>query len=166
MNNLKLLLSVVFIGCSICLSAQKAEEAVSVVNATVAGASDAAESDSGKVVFLGKADFLNKIYDYKKNPDKWVYEGKLPCIIDFYADWCGPCRKVSPILKELADEYKGKVLVYKIDVDKEKELAAVFDVRSIPAYLFIPADGMPQTGVGSLPREYFVKVINEFLLKK
>jgi thioredoxin len=166
MNNFKLLLSVVFLVSSICLSAQQTEEVTSAVNDTVASVSDNNVADSGKVVFLDKAGFLKKIYDYKKNPDKWVYEGKLPCIIDFYADWCGPCRQVSPILRELAKEYKGQVLIYKIDVDKERELAAAFDVRSIPAYLFIPADREPQTGIGSLPREYFVKVINEFLLQK
>jgi thioredoxin len=118
------------------------------------------------VVVLNKADFLNRVWNYEKNPDKWVYEGSLPCIIDFYADWCGPCRRVSPILKELAKEYRGKITVYKIDVDKERELASVFQVKSIPAYLFIPLEGEPQTGIGALPRDYFVKAINDFLLKK
>jgi thioredoxin len=118
------------------------------------------------VVVLNKAGFLSRVWNYEKNPDKWVYEGSLPCIIDFYADWCGPCRTVSPILKELAKEYQGKIMVYKIDVDRERELASVFQVKSIPAYLFIPVEGEPQTGVGALPRNYFVKAINEFLLKK
>jgi thioredoxin len=118
------------------------------------------------VVVLNRTGFLKKIWNYEKNPDQWVYEGKLPCIIDFYADWCGPCRRVSPILKELAKEYQGKILVYKIDVDKEREIASVFQVNGIPAYLFIPVKGEPQTGSGALPRDYFVKAINDFLLKK
>jgi thioredoxin len=118
------------------------------------------------VVFLNKAGFLEKVWNYEKNPDKWVYEGNVPCIIDFYADWCPPCRKVSPVLKELAKEYEGKIIVYKIDVDKERELASVFQVKNIPAYLFIPVQGDPQTGVGALPRDYFVKAIDDFLLKK
>jgi thioredoxin len=120
----------------------------------------------GDVILLSKADFLKKVYNYEKNPDKWVYEGDLPCIIDFYADWCGPCRKTAPVLKELAEEYKGKVLIYKIDVMQEKELASIFQVSSIPAYLFIPKTGDPQTGVGAMPRSNFVDVINRFLLSE
>ena len=124
------------------------------------------EDDStGEVVVLNKEDFLKKIYNYEKNKEEWVYEGSLPCIIDFYADWCGPCKKVEPILKELAKDYKGKVLIYKINTDKERELAAAFGIRSIPTYLFIPAKGDPQSASGALPRETFVKVIDEFLLK-
>ena len=122
------------------------------------------QADS-EVIVLNKADFLKRVWDYKKNPDKWVYEGALPCINDFYADWCGPCRRVEPVIKELSKEYKGKVLFYKINVDEERELAAVFQVSSIPAYLFVPATGDPQSGVGSYSREFFVKAISDFLLK-
>ncbi|MDR2145003.1 MAG: thiol reductase thioredoxin [Tannerella sp.] len=125
-----------------------------------------AAADRGEVIVLSKADFLASVWNYEKNSDKWVYEGKLPCVIDFYADWCGPCRRVAPIMKELAKEYKGKVLFYKIDVDNERELASVFQVSSIPSYLFIPATGDPQTGVGAYSRDFFVKAINDFLLKK
>jgi thioredoxin len=118
------------------------------------------------VVVLNKADFFEKIYNYEKNPTEWIYEGNLPCIIDFYADWCMPCRKVAPILKELATEYKGQVIIYKINVDKEKELAAAFGISSIPTFLFIPAKGTPQLANGVLPRESFVEVIEKFLLNK
>ncbi|HCC51579.1 MAG TPA: thioredoxin [Porphyromonadaceae bacterium] len=118
------------------------------------------------VIVLNKAGFLEKIYNYEKNTEAWVYEGNLPCIIDFYADWCGPCKKVAPVLKELADEYKGQIIVYKIDVDKEKELAGAFGISSIPTFLFIPKKGTPQSAMGALPRESFVKVIKEFLLKE
>lgn len=118
------------------------------------------------VIVLNKAGFLEKVYNYEKNTEAWVYEGDLPCIIDFHADWCMPCKQVAPILKELAGKYKGKLIVYKIDVDKERELAAAFGVRSIPAYLFIPKKGTPQSAMGALPRESFVEVIENFLLKE
>ncbi|MDR0742787.1 MAG: thioredoxin [Tannerella sp.] len=116
------------------------------------------------VAVLNKAAFLEKIYNYEKHPKEWIYEGNLPCIIDFYADWCPPCKKVAPVLKELASEYEGRVIIYKINVDKEKELAKAFGISSIPTFLFIPAKGNPQSAVGVLPRESFVKVIEEFLL--
>ncbi|MDR0395157.1 MAG: thioredoxin [Tannerella sp.] len=117
------------------------------------------------IVVLDKAGFLEKIYNYEKNPKEWIYEGNLPCIIDFYADWCPPCKKVAPILKELADEYKGQVIFYKINVDKERELAKAFNISNIPTFFFIPAKENPQSTAGALPRETFVKVIEEFLLK-
>ena len=123
------------------------------------------ENTSGEVIVLTKKDFLEKIFNYEKNKDSFVYEGKLPCIIDFYADWCGPCRMVDPILKELAKEYKGKIIVYKINTDNERALAQAFRINSIPTYFFIPAKGDPQRSAGAMPRESFVKVITEFLLK-
>jgi thioredoxin len=118
------------------------------------------------VVVLNKADFFEKIYNYEKNPKEWIYEGNLPCIIDFYADWCMPCKKVAPILIELAAEYKGQVIMYKINVDKERELATAFGISSIPTFFFIPAKGTPQSAKGILPRESFVEVIEKFLLNK
>ena len=124
------------------------------------------EVKKDEIITLNKEDFLKKVFNYEKNTEKWVYEGDLPCIIDFYADWCPPCKKVEPILKELAKEYKGKVIFYKINTDKEKELASAFGIRSIPTYLFISTKGEPQSAMGALPRESFVKVINEFLLKQ
>lgn len=123
-------------------------------------------NEEGKVVVLNKADFLTKIYNYEKNEAEWVYEGKKPCIIDFYADWCGPCKRVAPIMAELATEYKDEVIIYKIDVDQEKELAAVFGVSSIPMILFVPVDGKPQAAMGALPKETMVEQINTFLLGK
>ena len=120
----------------------------------------------GEVVVLNKADFLTKVYNYEKNQSEWVYEGTKPCIVDFYADWCGPCKKVSPILKELAGEYKNDIIIYKINVDNEKELAAAFGIQSIPTLLFIPAKGKPQIAQGALSKEQFVEQINGFLLGK
>ena len=99
-----------------------------------------------KVTELTKADFLKKVANYEASPDKWVYEGDKPCIVDFYATWCGPCKMVAPILEELADEYAGKIDFYKVDTEKEEELAASFGIRSIPSLLFCPMGETPQVG--------------------
>jgi thioredoxin 1 len=99
-------------------------------------------------VHLTKQMFLNEIMDYEKNPNAWIYKGKMPAVVDFYADWCKPCKITSPILDELAQEYAGKVQFYKINIDEEKELAAVFGVQSIPTFLFIPTQGNPQMSAG------------------
>ncbi|MDR3194577.1 MAG: thioredoxin [Tannerella sp.] len=118
----------------------------------------------GEVIVMNKADFLSKIYNYEKNSSEWVYEGKRPCIIDFYADWCGPCKRVAPVMKELAAEYKGRIDIYKIDVDSERELASVFGINSIPLILFVPLEGKPQAAAGALPKATIVEQIKEFLL--
>ncbi len=112
---------------------------------------------------LTKDTFLEKVFDFEKNKE-WKFAGTLPCIIDFYADWCGPCKMVAPILEDLATEYKGKIEVYKVDTDKEQELAAVFGIRSIPSLLFVPKDGKPQMAMGAMPKEGFVRAINSILL--
>jgi len=108
--------------------------------------------------------FLQKVWNFEKHPQEWVYEGKEPCVIDFYADWCGPCKRVAPIMDEMAKKYNGKVKIYKINVDKERKLAAVFRIQSIPAVLFSPAKGKPMMQVGLLPNDTYVKIINEQLL--
>lgn len=118
------------------------------------------------VTHLTKADFLTKVYNYEKNPKEWKYEGDKPAIVDFYATWCGPCKAIAPVLEKLAAEYKGKIVVYKIDTDKEPELSAAFGIRSIPTLLFIPAKGTPQVAQGALPEEALRKTIDEFLLGK
>lgn len=117
-----------------------------------------------KVIHLTKAEFLEKVYNYEKNPDAWKYEGDKPAIVDFYATWCGPCKMIAPILEELAKEYDGKIVIYKIDTDKEKELASAFGIRSIPTLLFIPKSGDPQVAQGAMPKEGLKKAIDEFLL--
>ncbi|MDR2234389.1 MAG: thioredoxin [Tannerella sp.] len=121
---------------------------------------------SGEIVVLNKADFLEKVFNYEKQSDEWIYEGNKPCIIDFYADWCGPCKIVAPIMKELATEFKDNIIFYKIDVDVEKELAAVFGISSIPTILFIPVEGQPQAAVGALPKEAMIRQIKSILLGK
>jgi thioredoxin len=104
---------------------------------------------------LTKEDFLAKVMDYEKNQTEWVFEGDKPCLIDFYADWCAPCRITSPILEELAEEYHGKIDVYKIDTQKERELAMVFGIQSIPSFLFVPMEGKPtmSAGIARTPEE-------------
>jgi len=109
--------------------------------------------------------FLKEVWNFEENPQEWVYEGDVPCVIDFYADWCKPCRRVAPIMDDLAKEYEGKVKIYKVDVDKEKKLASVFQVRSIPAVLFSPKTGQPMMQTGALPKDQYVKIIEESLLK-
>jgi len=121
-------------------------------------------NNEGEIIYLTKKDFLEKVYDYEKNRESFVYEGTLPCIVDFYADWCAPCRMVDPILKDLAQEYKGKIIIYKVNIDKEKALASAFGIKSIPTYFFIPVNGDPQASAGAMPRESFVKVVEELLL--
>jgi len=117
-----------------------------------------------KTIKLNKEDFLVKVVNYETNPNEWKYLGDKPAIIDFYADWCGPCRMVAPIMEELAEEYNGKIYIYKIDTDKEQELAGLFGIRSIPSILFIPMTGQPQMATGALPKSDLKKAIDEFLL--
>jgi thioredoxin len=113
---------------------------------------------------LTKDTFISKVFDYVNNKD-WNYVGELPCLIDFYADWCGPCKMVAPILEELGEEYKGKINIYKVDTEAEQELAAIFGVRSIPSLLFCPVNGAPQMAMGALPKDAFKKAIEDILLK-
>ncbi|HVX52303.1 MAG TPA: thioredoxin [Chitinophagaceae bacterium] len=114
---------------------------------------------------LTTQDFKDKVFDYE-TAKEWNYKGELPAIVDFYADWCGPCKMVAPILEDLSSEYAGKLLVYKVDTDKEMELASVFGIQSIPTLLFIPAEGQPMMQPGALPRHAFKQVIEEHLIKK
>jgi len=110
--------------------------------------------------------FKEKIYNYEKNPDSWVFEGEFPCMIDFYADWCKPCKLIAPIMEELAVEYKGKINVYKVNTEQQRELSTLFGIKSIPSVLFIPMKGKPQMSTGALPKESFKQVIDEFLLEQ
>ena len=128
-------------------------------------------SDVVKPILLTKQMFLEQIMDYESNPSEWIYKGDKPSLIDFYADWCRPCRITSPILEELAQEYAGKIKVYKIDVQAEQELASVFGVQSIPSFLYIPKGETPvmSSGIAQTPeatKEMFRKQIDEILLNK
>lgn len=111
---------------------------------------------------LSAASFKQRVFNYEKNHE-WSYAGDLPAIVDFYADWCMPCKRLSPILEELSREYAGKVHIYKVDTEQEQELAGVFGIRSIPSLLFIPKDGPPQMVAGGLPRDVLIDAIKEVL---
>ena len=111
------------------------------------------------------ADFKEKVFNYDTEKE-WNYTGSLPAIIDFYADWCGPCKQVAPILEELSKEYEGKLLIYKVDTEAELELSSVFGIQSIPTFLFIPVEGNPMLQPGAFPKNIFKQVIVERLLAK
>lgn len=118
----------------------------------------------GKVVVMDKALFIKDVFDYEKSK-AWKFKGDKPAIIDLYADWCGPCRMTAPIMKDLAKEYAEKIVIYKVNVDKEKELAALFNATSIPLFVFIPMEGEPQLLRGAADKASYKKAIDEFLLK-
>ena len=123
-----------------------------------------------QVINLTKSEFIKRVMDYEKNQTEWIYEGDRPAIIDFYADWCSPCKKVAPALEELAKEYSGKVYIYKINIDKERELAALFGIRNIPTYLIIPKEGKPSLTSGASNnhaenKQRFKQIIDGVLLK-
>ena len=112
---------------------------------------------------MNLADFKEKVFDFEKE-DEWKYAGKLPAIIDFYADWCGPCKAIAPVLEELSKKYDGRLFIYKIDTDKENELSAIFGIQSIPTLLFIPMQGSPMLQKGAVPKNALIEVIEEKLL--
>jgi thioredoxin 1 len=117
-----------------------------------------------QTVHLTTTDFKEKVFNYETEKE-WKYEGTLPAIVDFYADWCQPCKMVAPVLEDLAREYAGKIMVYKVNTEEEQELASVFGIQSIPTLLFIPREGQPQAAMGALPKQTFKKVIKDLLLK-
>lgn len=123
-----------------------------------------ATTSSGEVIMMDKDMFIKNVFDYEKSKE-WKYEGNKPAIIDLYADWCGPCKQIAPIMKELAKEYAGKVAIYKVNVDKQKELAALFNATSIPLLVYIPMQGEPQLFRGAADKATYQKAIDEFLLK-
>jgi len=111
---------------------------------------------------LTKETFLKKVFNYEKNKE-WTFEGDVPCLIDFYADWCGPCKMVAPILEQLSEEYAGKINIYKVDTEAQQELAAAFAIRSIPSMLFCPKEGEPQMAQGALPKQQLEQIIKDVL---
>ncbi|MCL2073950.1 MAG: thioredoxin domain-containing protein [Marinilabiliaceae bacterium] len=120
------------------------------------------QSENHKVISLNEKEFIEKVFDYKNNKD-WKYKGDRPAIIDFYAEWCGPCKRLAPILVELQLEYKDKIQIYKVDAEKNRELAAIFGVTAYPTIVFIPMNTNPALAKGLLPKEELERIIGEFL---
>lgn len=114
------------------------------------------------VEHLTSSSFKEKVFDYEQNSE-WKFKGSKPCVIDFYANWCGPCKMVSPILEQLAKEYEGKLDIYKIDTETERELATTFQIQSIPTLIFVPKEGDPQMSLGALPKESFERAFKDIL---
>ena len=122
---------------------------------------DMTTTTTKKTINLTRAEFLTKVANFEETPDKWVYLGDKPAIIDFYADWCGPCKMIAPILEELAAEYEGQIYIYKVDTEAEQQLAGEFGIRSIPSILFVPMGEDPQMAQGALPKDPFTQAIEE-----
>jgi thioredoxin len=162
---LSVLIIFLFISCNGTTGGEKGKSStISSANITD-GVSKKSESANGKPEHLTEKTFKQKVMDYEKNTQQWVFEGDKPAIVDFYADWCRPCRMIAPILEELAVEYEGKINIYKVDTEAQRELAAVFGITSLPTVLFIPLQGNPSSQKGALPKESYKKIIDEFLLK-
>lgn len=124
------------------------------------------KKEKASVVQMNKQMFLDKVFDYTTGATEWKYQGDKPAVIDFYATWCGPCRMVAPILKDLAKEYGDSIVIYKVDTDKEKELSMAMGIRSLPTIVFIPSAGQPQIIVGAADKATFRRAIDEVLLNK
>lgn len=138
--------------------------AVLLLSATLNGTAQDKKAEN-RVKNITYNEFLKNIWDFEKSPDTFVFKGKNATIVDFYADWCGPCRKVGPIMEKLAEQFAGKLTVYKVNVDQEKDLAMAFQVRSIPMVLFIPQKGQPMIQTGAMSEADYVKIVEEKLLK-
>ena len=123
------------------------------------------QATSGSIITMTDSLFRSQVFDYQSGSEAWQYLGGKPAIIDFYADWCGPCRAIAPILKELATEYKDSLIIYKVNVDKERTLAGWAGIQSIPAVLFVPMKGQPQMMIGQQSKETYIEAIQKLLLK-
>ena len=117
------------------------------------------------VVYLTTDQFRERVFDFRASKE-WAYKGDKPCVIDFYTTWCGPCKRLAPIMDELSQTYCGEIVFYKVDTERERELAYVFGINSIPQVLYIPVEGKPALLKGLMPKENIVRIIDEFLLKQ
>lgn len=156
----KLIFAISILAVSLTACAEKPKENKTEVINTIKNASKMG------TIHLTKAEFISKVANYEANPTEWKYLGDKPCIIDFYASWCGPCKTIAPILEDLANEYEGQIYIYKVNTEEEQELAGAFGIRSIPSILFCPMEGKPQMAQGAMPKDAFKQAINEVLLGK
>ncbi len=163
------LVSVLFVSCGEGQKASKEEEKKETEKIEVKSddlqLSDK-KTEEGAVQYLTTAAFKEKVWNYEENPEKWSFKGDLPVVIDFYAEWCRPCKMVAPIMEELAKKYDGKVRFYKVDTDKERELSGVFQIKSIPSILFVPQNGDPKFSVGAMQKEDYIKAVETEVLGK
>jgi len=136
--------------------------ALTTKNRTTETGTAASTVEEEGVIYLNKESFKEQVFDFEKN-QTWKYEGKVPAILDFYADWCGPCKMLSPVLKDLQNEYGGKIQVYKINTDNERELASTFGIRSLPTIVFVPLEGEPQAALGFRSKDDMENMIKEIL---
>lgn len=158
------LATAVLFGCG--AEGNKGETNTGAVTAKTDGDQKRITPEEGKPIHLDANSFKKLVMNYEANPREWVFEGDKPCIVDFYADWCKPCRMIAPILEELASEYKGQINIYKVDTEAQRDLAAVFGIQSLPTVLFVPMEGKPSAQMGALDKASYKRVIEEFLLKK
>ncbi len=176
MKDMKRLFLLAFAMTSMAITSCSQSKQNNNVNATAAQSKDAKQDNKeassaegkpgdGKVNYLTTSDFKKKVMDYEKHPQEWVFEGDQPVIIDFYATWCRPCKMTAPVVEELAKDYKGKIDFYKVDIDKEQELAATFGIQSIPTFLFIPAKGKPTVQMGAMQKADFEEIIKSVIFK-
>ena len=160
MNRCRLLLLLAIVLLASCSQDKKAGQKAVAPEKMAVGSRNA-----GKVEYLTTADFKRRVMNYEAHPQEWVFQGKRPAVVDFYATWCRPCKMTAPVVEGLAADYAGKIDFYKVDIDKEQELAAVFGVQSIPTFLFVPVEGKPTIQMGAMQREDFEKIIKAVLLK-
>jgi thioredoxin len=125
-----------------------------------------AGDEAAKVIVLDEAAFKEHVWNYDANPQEWKFEGDLPAVVDFYADWCGPCKRVAPIMEKLAKEYEGQIRIYKVNTDHNRELSGVFGIRSIPSILFIPKEGQPAMQAGAMQEDQYRQIFEDFVLGK
>lgn len=123
---------------------------------------DQTSKEENAVIYLDAKSFKEKVFDYENNTE-WKYEGEVPAILDFYADWCGPCKMLSPVLTNLQKEYNGKIQIYKINTDQQRELSATFGIRSLPTIVFVPLKGEPQAAMGYRSQNDLETMISEIL---
>ena len=161
-----LLISLAIVSCAGTSKDKEKKSGTTVQTETNKVENNKTETKKMGTIHLTKEEFLKKVVNYETNSKEWKYLGDKPCLIDFYADWCGPCKVVAPILEDLATEYAGQIYIYKINTDEEQELAAAFGIRSIPTILFCPMGENPQMAQGAMPKDAFKQAIEEVLLKK